>query len=110
MVDMGSTDDWLNALGYSYEFRYGHYDYDWDETDVWSKDGRVFALFDSGCSCYSFGESMDADTIEGELVEVQSIPSLSDLGDYDETAESIQEDYRNLFRRLRLQDVEIYEF
>jgi hypothetical protein len=47
----------LTAEGYvDLGIELGTYDYSWDEAHFYAKDGRVFVLADSGCSCYGFGD------------------------------------------------------
>lgn len=63
--------------GYKLEFEYGEYDYSWDITFVFSKDGRVFNLSDSGCSCTSWGEGWDdVHQAIGDMYEVTKLPEL----------------------------------
>jgi len=67
----------LKSAGYEFQFDYGSYDYSWNETRVYTKDGRVFALEDSGCSCSSYGDYyQDVHEAIGDMVEVTSLPEL----------------------------------
>lgn len=102
------SDDWMdrwpynkNPLllerGYELLFEYGNYDYSWTITEVYKKDERIFTLTDSGCSCTSFGDTWEgAEDAIGAMVETQTLPSLQELGGYDEKAEAIQQKFREV--------------
>jgi hypothetical protein len=71
----------LELAGYKFEFEYGDYDYSWTITKVYTRDGRVFDLTDSGCSCNGYGDHWyDVDTAIGEMTEVTRAPSAADVG------------------------------
>lgn len=98
------SEDWRDQLeqaGYKFEFDYGYWDYDWSRTLVYTRDGRVIALSDSGCSCKYLGEDFTADNVESNLVQIFDLPGLTELADQhyghsDGDAFSIQEQYRAL--------------
>lgn len=48
--------------------------YDWTEMHVYSKDGRLFALHASGCSCSSF-EDDERYSSEADLTELPTLAS-----------------------------------
>lgn len=67
----------LEKLGYKFEFVYGTYDYDWHRVHVYTRDRRVFALAQNGCSCNYFGDRWTtAFDAEGDLTEVLELPAL----------------------------------
>lgn len=85
----------LQERGYTRLFEYGEYGYSWDITEVYKKDERFFSLNDGGCSCTSFGDSWsDVEDAIGHMVQLVTLPSLEDLGGYNETAEAIQQKFR----------------
>lgn len=97
------VDQALSEAGYKYEFEYGYWGYDWNITKVYTRDGRVFTLHDSGCSCSGFGDHyQDVDGAIGDLCEVTRIPQSSDIAEdweltyFDEKVETIQEKFRGL--------------
>ena len=92
--------DQLIERGYTREFEYGEYGYEWDITEVWSKDGHIFELHASGCSCSSFGDYWSTvDDAIGDMHEVTSVPSFTDVYAakyFTESVETIQGKYRDL--------------
>jgi hypothetical protein len=71
----------LVEAGYQYEFEYGDYDYSWTITQVYTRDGHVFNLEDSGCSCFGFGDNWnDVNDAIGAMTEVTRAPGIDDVG------------------------------
>lgn len=94
---MSWVEEVLHSRGYTFEFEYGINDYSWRKTEVFSRDGHVFDLSDSGCSCNYFGEDWSTvDDVEANLFEVFQLPTLSELDGYDDKADTIRESYRKL--------------
>ena len=93
-------EDQLEQSGYKFEFSYGYWDYDWSQTAVYSRDGRVFTLSDSGCSCYYWGENFTRESVEGELEQVFDLPGIQELRDqhfgHGQDPFDTQEEYRKL--------------
>jgi hypothetical protein len=56
----------------------GDYDWDWSITGVYFQrsSGRFFVYSDSGCSCYSYGETVGALTDLSEVTRAQAIEAL----------------------------------
>jgi len=73
-------EDELEKAGYLFAFEYGDYGFSWDITRVYTKGGRVFDLYDSGCSCNDFGDGWyDIDTVIGEMRQVTKLSDVEDL-------------------------------
>jgi len=91
----------LGERGYKFEFEYGRYGWEWDITRVYSRDGHVFSLSASGCSCNEFDDRFaDADDAIGSMIENSRAPDMLELvasyDSYTDTAETIQARYREL--------------
>ena len=98
---MRNVDQALAERGYEFKFEYGDYDYSWAITRVYSRDGRLFSLSASGCSCVGFDDMFDnVEEAIGDMHEVARLPALSELSpaysSYDQSAEAIQSRYRYL--------------
>lgn len=66
----------MSNRGYEEVAEFGDYDYSWSIVKIFKKDGRLFALEDSGCSCYGYGDSWDDPAgLEGNLYELTSLAS-----------------------------------
>lgn len=94
-------DDDLAKAGYKYEFEYGEYDYSWTITKVYTRDGKVFDLSDSGCSCNHYGSDWTVDDAIGNMEEVTRVPSMADIKEksgygYSVEAEAMVAKYRDL--------------
>lgn len=79
-----SDEDWQQQLkqsGYRFEFSHGYYDYDWSQVAVYTRDGHVFELSASGCSCSYWGENFSRENVEGRLMEISRLPKIGDLRD-----------------------------
>lgn len=65
----------LEPYGYELITEIGEWNYSWSITNIYKKDGRFFALSDSGCSCTDFGSDWgdDPHTWIGEMEEVTSL-------------------------------------
>lgn len=67
----------LDEAGYKFCFEIGEWDYSWDITRVYLRDGHVFNLEDSGCSCFGFGDQWsDVHAAISAMVEVTKVPAL----------------------------------
>lgn len=83
----------LDGLGYEFKFQIGEYDYDWKITKVFVRDGHVFELVDSGCSCNGYGSEWDdASDVLNAMEEVTKLPPINPLVDNDK----LREQYRAL--------------
>lgn len=92
----------LEGRGYKYEFNYGEWGWEWDMTEVYTKDGRVFSLNSSGCSCNSFDDSWDTvDEAIGDMKERTCVPTLEEAtpkswASWDLSGEALREKFREL--------------
>lgn len=59
--------------GFEHLLTFGEFGYSWSEMRIYRKDGRLFYLSDSGCSCYGWN---DAGTMtEADMVELPTLES-----------------------------------
>lgn len=78
--------------------------YEWSEAHIYSKDGHVFYLSGSGCSCNYWGEYYyDVNEAIGGMVEISSLNAARDLiGGYISINNSEYDGFVEAFRKLGL--------
>lgn len=72
--------------GYEVILQLGEWDYEWAEMRVYKRDGRLFYVTDSGCSCNSWEDwtKSEADLIELPTLEAarNAVKSFLGYGDF----------------------------
>lgn len=89
--------------GYEVVTEFGEWDYSWSTMRVYKRDGRLFYITDSGCSCYGWDDSPKS---ESDLIALPTLEAARNavkdfMGDYDarnypETVLTAVEKFREL--------------
>lgn len=94
----GPTSD---IQGYEVVGSFGDWDYSWSEMRIYKRDGRLFYVTDSGCSCNSWDDSpkTEADLIELPTLAAARNAAQEFMGSYD--SERYPNDVLNAVEKFR---------